>query len=179
MPSPVIDTHCSTCHRTERWAPDGTQVVVMEGGRRRPAEPVYRATWATLRDWKTGGAAVVGTCDCCAQPMVSTTPGATPVTGWTLTLPKHTITIGEWLSITPTDGTPERVTIDAVDALVGTRNTAQSVRSFIGPLSTLPFLAFTGTLVLMMVLLWLFTGSFFLNFIWQGFNSGGFVGPNF
>jgi hypothetical protein len=111
--------------------------------------------------------------------MVSTDPHATPITGWTLELPEAKVVVGEWLTIDNGDGTPIQATIDQVDALVGHRTTSERMRTFIGPISTLPFVAFCFALVLAMTLLWLFTSNFFLSFIWFGFTTGGFVGGGY
>ena len=179
MPTPHVTARCSTCFRTERWTADGTQVVDMEGGRRRPSDPAYRDAWKTLRAWQEGGPVVVGVCDMCAQPMVSTDPHATPITGWTLELPEARVLVGEWLSIDRGDGPAVKATIEQVDTLVGHRTTSERVRSFVGPISTLPFVAFCVALVLAMTILWLFTSNFFMSFIWFGFSSGGFVGGGY
>lgn len=179
MQPPSVTARCSTCFRTEIWAHDGTQVVTLEGGQRRPPDPAWSQTWDVLRAWKTGGPKVVGTCDLCAQPMVSTDAHAVPATGWTLELPGATVTVGEWLTITRDGESPERASLETVDALVGEHPAGQRLREFIGPVSTLPFLGILAGLVLLVVILWTFTANFFFTFIWNGFTSGGFNGPGY
>ena len=174
-PMPPITARCSTCFRTERWSADGTQVVTVEGGHRRPPEPAYRKTWSVLRAWKQGGDAVVGTCDLCSQPMTSTDAHAKPVTGWTLTLPTATVTVGEWLTVATDGAAPKRVSLDEVDALVGTRSMGERVQGFVGPVSALPFLLLVVGLVLLIFSIWLFGANFFLSFIWNAFASKGFT----
>ncbi|MFT6143574.1 MAG: hypothetical protein ACJAZO_002066 [Myxococcota bacterium] len=111
--------------------------------------------------------------------MISTDPHATPITGWTLELPEARVLVGEWLSIDRGEGPPVRSTRDQVDELVGHRTTGERVQTFIGPVSSLPFVAFAFVLILVMSLLWIFTSNFFLSFIWFGFSSGGFLGGGY
>lgn len=170
--TPVV-ARCTTCFREESWTAEGVEVLV-EGGHRQPPAQAWRAGWPAVKAWREGGAPIVGHCTACAQPMTSSSPGAVPLTGMTLELPFGTLTVGEWLTLTSEGGQPERVEL----AVLTERLEAvprQTLRGFIGPVTTLPFLLFVIVLVVGMVLLWTWTASFFFSFIWNGFTTHGFT----
>jgi len=118
---------------------------------------------------------VVGTCDLCQQPMISEDAHAVPVTGWTLTLPDATVTVGEWVTVARDAQAPRRATLDEVDALVGTRSLGERVQTFVGPITALPFLFLVVLLVLLVFSIWLFGANFFFSFVWNTFASRGFT----
>ena len=154
---------CPTCFRTETWDTDGTQWVDQPGGSRRPADPAFADTWHTLAEWRRGGPVVVGTCEACGQSLVSDTPGAEALTGWRLETPQGDLVLGEW--ITGPDGT---MSVEDADAWIQAQVRADKRSTLKRQLPMLPFIAVAVVMVIVLFLVWLWAGTFFLNFVWQG-----------
>ena len=81
------EVRCSTCHRTERWSPDGARVEGSAGGVRRSAAPERDALAVVLAD----PARIVAACPACGQPMVG---DGLPAVPWSFAVPGGAVTIG-------------------------------------------------------------------------------------
>ena len=77
--------HCLSCLRAEDWSGE-QRTVVVEGGRRKPAEHPQLAAWNTVKASLRGEIGpVVGPCPACDQPLVA--DGDLPAHPWTVELP--------------------------------------------------------------------------------------------
>lgn len=87
------EVHCPSCHRRERWLPDGP-LLEQEGGQRQPKGGPELAAWRTIRRSREGELGpVVGRCSACEQPLIATDSACPERAAWTFKTPTGDYTV--------------------------------------------------------------------------------------
>lgn len=152
-----IAVQCPTCHRRETWR-DGTVVVEVPGGSRKPSQHPARAAWAVLQ----GGHTVVGACEACGQPLVSEDPGAEAAV-YTITLPRGALRVGpDGIS-----GPGGAMTVEEAAGWIEGQIPAEPQEP-----GALAFTLIAGALAVAMLGCWVFSMLFVTWFLWGGTLTG-------
>lgn len=166
---------CPTCFHRARWsAPDHVDQVLVEGGARRPAGHSSLAAWEVLRrvlDGELGP--VIGRCPHCAMPLVAEDEGLPALDAWSLPSPDGTVIV------TPEGirGPDGPLTVDAADAFL-----RRQLRERVKLSELIPSLL-VGCVLLGLIgailLVWLGSAAYLLNWYRAVGTQGDFSGPVF
>jgi hypothetical protein len=141
--------NCPSCHRQERWQPEGP-TVEMEGGQRQPEGHPHLAAWRTVRrslDGELGP--IVGRCSACDQPLVALDSACPETINWTFKTPA-----GDYQVHKEVLGPSGPIPLDEFDAYMSATYREQPVAR---PAQTL-FTMMVLTLMTVPILLWITTG---------------------
>lgn len=157
---------CGVCFREEHHDAGAVDVLV-EGGRRRPAEPAFATLWAQLAPVVAGRARVVGPCAGCGAPLV--VEGAGPSVAYELTTPAGALrcvdgrVIGPAGPLSPADA----------DAFMEAAARAWRRQNWISEVRRAPAALPAFALAFGVFVAWTWAASFFFAFVQNALTSGG------